>query len=97
MFTIMWNPLGSHVLDKLPDGVTMNSNYFTENTFGPLEEKYSRMKGQRMEGDLSCVWTTLPFTIVGWQQISLQVTISCDSTTRHTRGISLRATFTYFR
>jgi hypothetical protein len=27
MFTIMWNPLGFHVIDKLPDGVTMNANY----------------------------------------------------------------------
>jgi hypothetical protein len=27
------------MIDKLPDGVTMNANYFTENILGPLEEK----------------------------------------------------------
>jgi hypothetical protein len=65
MFPIMWNPLGFHVIDKLPDGVTMNANYYTENTPGTLEEKHSRMEERRMEGDLSCRWTTLPFRIVG--------------------------------
>jgi hypothetical protein len=39
MFTIMCNPLGFHVIDRLPDGVTMNANYFTENILGSLEEK----------------------------------------------------------
>jgi hypothetical protein len=34
----MWNPLGFHVVNKFPDGVTMNANYFTENILGPLEE-----------------------------------------------------------
>jgi hypothetical protein len=63
MFTITWNPRGFHVIDKLPDGVTMNANYFTENILGSLEEKCSRMEGQGMEYDLSCIWTTLPFTI----------------------------------
>jgi hypothetical protein len=53
MFTIMWNPRGFHVIDKLPGGVTMNANYFTENILGPIEEKYSQMEGRRMEGDLS--------------------------------------------
>jgi hypothetical protein len=41
MFTIMWNPIGFHVIDKFPDGVTMKVNYFTENILGPLEEKIS--------------------------------------------------------
>jgi hypothetical protein len=35
----MWNLLRFHVIDKLPDGVTMNANYFTENILGPHEEK----------------------------------------------------------
>jgi hypothetical protein len=26
MFTIMWNPLGFHVIDQLPDDVTINAN-----------------------------------------------------------------------
>jgi hypothetical protein len=65
MFTIMRNSFGFHVIDKLPDGVTMNANYFTENILGPLEEKYSRMEGPCIEGDLSRIWITLPFTIVG--------------------------------
>jgi hypothetical protein len=64
MFMIMWNPTGFHSIDKLPDGVTMNAKYFPENILGPLEEKYSRMEGWRMEGALSCIWTTLPFTVV---------------------------------
>jgi hypothetical protein len=39
IFMIMWNLLGFHVIVKLPDGVTMNANYFTENILGPREEK----------------------------------------------------------
>jgi hypothetical protein len=39
MFTIMWNPLRFHLIDKPPDGITMNANYFTENIIGLLEEK----------------------------------------------------------
>jgi hypothetical protein len=35
----MWNPKGFHVIDKLPDGITMNANYFVENIMGPFEEK----------------------------------------------------------
>jgi hypothetical protein len=35
----MWNPLGFQVIDKFPDGVAMNANYFTENILCPLEEK----------------------------------------------------------
>jgi hypothetical protein len=35
----MWYPLGFHVIDKFPDGVTMNASYFNENIMGPLEEK----------------------------------------------------------
>jgi hypothetical protein len=39
MFTIMCNLLGFQVIDKLSDGVTMDANYFTENSLGPLGEK----------------------------------------------------------
>jgi hypothetical protein len=53
------------VIDKLPEGVTMNANYFTENILRPLKKKYSRMEGRRMEGNLSWIRTTFPFTIVG--------------------------------
>jgi hypothetical protein len=35
----MWNSLGFHVINKLPNGATMNANYFTENILGPIEEK----------------------------------------------------------
>jgi hypothetical protein len=65
MFTIMWNPPGVHVIHKLPDGVTMYANYFPENIMGSLEEKIFPGGRVRMEDDLSCIWTTLPFTIVG--------------------------------
>jgi hypothetical protein len=93
----MWNRLGFHVIDKLLDDVTMNANYFTKNILALLKKNYSPIEGWRMEGDLSCTWTMLPFTIMGWQQVSLQITIWRDSSTRHTRRISLRATFAYFR
>jgi hypothetical protein len=39
MFTVVWNPLGFHVIDKLPTGAKMNSDYFTTNILGPLEQK----------------------------------------------------------
>jgi hypothetical protein len=65
MFTIMWNPLGFHVIDKLPDSVTMNAIYFTENIMGPLEGKIFSDGRVAHGGDLSCIWTTLPFTTVG--------------------------------
>jgi hypothetical protein len=39
MFTITWNSRGFRVINKLPDGVTMNPNYFSELILGPLEEK----------------------------------------------------------
>jgi hypothetical protein len=58
-------PLGFHVMDKFPDGVAMDANYLLENILGNLEEKYSRMEGRYMKGDLSCIWTTPPFIIVG--------------------------------
>jgi hypothetical protein len=53
------------VINKLPDSATTNANYFPKNIPGAPEEKYSRMEGRRMEGDLSCIWTTFPFTIMG--------------------------------
>jgi histone-lysine N-methyltransferase SETMAR len=31
MFTIIWNPLGFHVADSLPDDTTMSSTHFTDN------------------------------------------------------------------
>jgi hypothetical protein len=39
MFKVMWNPLGFHVVAKLPSGPKMNSDYFTTNIFAPLEQK----------------------------------------------------------
>jgi hypothetical protein len=37
MFTMMWTPLGFHIVDKLPTGAKMDSGYFTTNILGPLE------------------------------------------------------------
>jgi hypothetical protein len=39
MFTVVWNPLGFHVVDKLRTGAQMESDYFTTNIVGPLEQK----------------------------------------------------------
>jgi hypothetical protein len=39
MFTVLWNPLGFHVIDKLPTGARMNSEDFTTNILAPLEQK----------------------------------------------------------
>jgi hypothetical protein len=47
----MWNRLGFHLIDKLPDGVVMNANYFAENILGPLEQKIfkdGRAHGRRL-------------------------------------------------
>jgi hypothetical protein len=45
MFTITWNPRGFHVIDKLPDGVTMNANSFTENIMRRLKKNIPGWKG----------------------------------------------------
>jgi hypothetical protein len=34
----MWNPLGFHVIEKLPTGAIMNSEYFTTNTLARFEK-----------------------------------------------------------
>jgi hypothetical protein len=39
MFTVIWNPLGFHVVDKLPTGTKINSDYFIANILEPLEQK----------------------------------------------------------
>jgi hypothetical protein len=38
MFTIMWNPNGFYVLDRLPNDTKMNSAYFLTNVLIQLEE-----------------------------------------------------------
>jgi hypothetical protein len=40
MFTIMWNPRGFHVINRLPDGSKMNSEYDIANVLTPLHEKF---------------------------------------------------------
>jgi hypothetical protein len=39
MFTVRWDPLGFHVIDKLRTGTKMNSDYFSANILVPLEQK----------------------------------------------------------
>jgi hypothetical protein len=39
MFTMILNPLGFQVVDKLPTGTKMNSDYFFTNIIEPLEQK----------------------------------------------------------
>jgi hypothetical protein len=38
MFTIMWNPSGFYVIDRLPNDTKINSDYFVTNILIPLEE-----------------------------------------------------------
>jgi hypothetical protein len=38
MFTIMWNPSGFYVVDRLPNDIKMNNDYFVTNTIIPLEQ-----------------------------------------------------------
>jgi hypothetical protein len=40
MFTIMWNPLGFHVIDRLATGEKINSTYFTAHILGPLHQVF---------------------------------------------------------
>jgi hypothetical protein len=40
MFTIMSNPRGFHVINRLPDGIKMNSEYYITNVLTPLHEKF---------------------------------------------------------
>jgi hypothetical protein len=39
LFTVIWNPLGFQVVDKLTTGAKMNSDYFITNILEPLEQK----------------------------------------------------------
>jgi hypothetical protein len=39
MFTVMWNPLGFHIVDRFPTDAKMNGDYFTTNILAPLEQK----------------------------------------------------------
>jgi hypothetical protein len=39
MFTVIWNPLGFQVVDKLSIGTKMNSDSFITNILEPLEQK----------------------------------------------------------
>jgi histone-lysine N-methyltransferase SETMAR len=39
MFAVIWNPLGFQVVDKLPTGAKMNSDYFIMDILEPLEQK----------------------------------------------------------
>jgi hypothetical protein len=39
MFTVMWNPLGFHMINDFPTGASLNNEYFTTNILARLEEK----------------------------------------------------------
>jgi hypothetical protein len=39
MFTVIWNPLGFHVINTLLTGAKMDSDYFTTNIIGTVEQK----------------------------------------------------------
>jgi hypothetical protein len=39
VFTVTWNALGFQVVDKLPTGAKMNSDYFITNILEPFEQK----------------------------------------------------------
>jgi hypothetical protein len=38
MFTIMWNPSGLYVIDRLPNDTKINSDYFVTNILIPFEQ-----------------------------------------------------------
>jgi hypothetical protein len=38
MFTIMWNPSGFYIVDRLPNDTKMNNDYFVINIFIPSEQ-----------------------------------------------------------
>jgi hypothetical protein len=39
MFPVIWNPLGFHVIDKLPTGAKTDSDYFTTSLLRSCEQK----------------------------------------------------------
>jgi transposase len=51
MFTVMWNPLGFHVIDKLVTGVRMNGESCATNTLSRFEEKTPQREELRMRSD----------------------------------------------
>jgi hypothetical protein len=40
IFAIMWNPSGFYVIDRLPNDIKMNSDYFMTNIFIPFEQAF---------------------------------------------------------
>jgi hypothetical protein len=39
VFTVIWNPLGFHVINRLPTGARMNTEYIPINILAQLKEK----------------------------------------------------------
>jgi hypothetical protein len=49
MFTIMWNPSGFYVIDRLPSGAKLNAFYYTTNILTPLQHCFFP-KGRKPHG-----------------------------------------------
>jgi hypothetical protein len=68
MFTILWNPTGFHVVDKLPNDAKINSAYFVT-IYSLRSNKRSFLEeGSCIKNDLSFMSTIAQFTQVGHQE-----------------------------
>jgi hypothetical protein len=99
MFTIIWNPSGFYVVDRLLNHTKMNSAYFVTDMLIPLEQAIfpgGLEEGRRMKDDLSFISTIALFTQVGFQQIGLKNTVFSACHTHSIHLIWLLVTSTYF-
>jgi hypothetical protein len=96
MFTIIWNPRGFYIVDRLPNDTKMNSVYFItiylfhSNKWSFLDE------GRRMKYDSWFISTIALFTQVGFQQIGLKNTVFSACHTHHIHLIWPTVTSTSF-
>jgi hypothetical protein len=86
MFTIMWNPNGFYVVDRLPNDMKINSAYFLTNIIIPFEEAIFPRGRAPHERLLVVHLDNAQFTQVGFQKIGLKKAIFFAY---HTRRIQL--------
>jgi hypothetical protein len=70
MFTVTWTPLEFHVVDKLPTGAKINSDYFIPNILEPIEQKIFPNGRKPHAKRLTATWTTARYTPAGQVKFS---------------------------
>jgi hypothetical protein len=70
MFTVIWQSLGFHIIDRLPAGARINGEYFTINILARLEEKIVPERRTADAKGWLFTWTTVRSTQAEPQNIA---------------------------